>query len=54
MGERPELREELACDGCGRHGAYSFTGANLCLDCYEANGSCGAERLGGASSHPSE
>jgi hypothetical protein len=37
---RVEFKKELACDVCGRFGAFEFDGKNLCMDCYESHGSC--------------
>ena len=34
------LDENLTCDECGRYGAFYFDVRKLCLDCYEACGSC--------------
>jgi hypothetical protein len=35
---------EAACAECGRFGAYAFDGDTLCAECYQARGSCCAER----------
>ncbi len=34
---------QLACDACGRFGAYAFEDAALCTDCYASRGSCCSE-----------
>jgi hypothetical protein len=34
------LDENLACDECGRHGAFDFAERKLFPKCYEACGSC--------------
>ncbi len=39
-GAAPLLNENLACDVCGRFGAYRFGERALCQDCYTGSGSC--------------
>ena len=40
MPEPVEKQGELACEVCGRFGAYAFAGKNICADCYAAHCSC--------------
>jgi hypothetical protein len=40
MSNEPKLDENVACERCGRFGAYRFDGESLCADCYELRGSC--------------
>jgi hypothetical protein len=35
--------ENVVCDRCGRFGAFRFGDKALCLECYEAFGSCCVE-----------
>src|SRR5688572_28065419 len=37
---KPRLQEDAVCEVCGKYGAYVFDGKTLCVDCYEAAGSC--------------
>jgi hypothetical protein len=32
--------QNLACDECGKFGAYKLDGQNLCDECYVLKGSC--------------
>jgi hypothetical protein len=32
--------DTIACDECGRFGAYNFAGRHLCAECYQAGCSC--------------
>lgn len=43
MEETTELSKVLSCDDCGREGAFAFTGATLCPECYQLRGACCAE-----------
>lgn len=36
----PILNENVACDVCGRFGAYHFGERLLCQECYAGSGSC--------------
>jgi hypothetical protein len=36
----PTLNENVACDVCGRFGAYHFGERLLCQECYAGSGSC--------------
>lgn len=36
----PTFNESVACDVCGRFGAYRFGERLLCFECYAGNGSC--------------
>lgn len=38
------FQAERACDACGAFGGYVFEDEAVCLSCYQARGSCGAER----------
>ena len=40
MNERAQFEEEIACDLCGRFGAFAIGGGHVCENCYEAQGSC--------------
>ena len=40
MNERVPFEENVACDVCGRFGAFAIGNRHLCEDCYEAQGSC--------------
>jgi hypothetical protein len=40
MSSEVPFDERLACDACGRFGAFEFDGRKLCSDCYESCGSC--------------
>ena len=44
MSSAVNYQTEQMCAGCGRFGAYEFDGEALCSDCYQARGSCCAER----------
>jgi protein-arginine kinase activator protein McsA len=35
-----QFKEALACDVCGRFGAFEFEGTKLCAECYETRSSC--------------
>jgi hypothetical protein len=39
----PILNENVACDVCGRFGAYHFGERLLCQECYVGSGSCRPE-----------
>jgi hypothetical protein len=41
--DKPAFHEELTCDSCGRFGAHFFDSKKLCVDCYQACGSCCSE-----------
>lgn len=43
---QPDLHceSDLACNQCGKFGAYAFDGGQLCADCLHERGSCCAER----------
>ena len=43
MAHAVSFNPQLACDGCGRFGAYAFEDAALCTDCYASRGSCCSE-----------
>jgi hypothetical protein len=38
------FNSEVACTECGAFGAHVFEGEALCVSCYQARGSCCAER----------
>jgi hypothetical protein len=40
MANEVKFDENLACDRCGRFGAYQFDGERVCAECYELRGSC--------------
>lgn len=40
MSHNVRFDENLACERCGRFGAYQFDGERVCADCYELRGSC--------------
>ena len=44
MSSAVSYQTEQMCAECGRFGAYEFDGEALCSDCYQARGSCCAER----------
>jgi hypothetical protein len=50
---KPQFQEEAVCEVCGKYGAYVFDGKTLCVDCYEAAGSCCPE-FGPAQGNSSE
>lgn len=46
MSDKVEFRDQIACDICGRFGAFDFGKEKLCGDCYESRGSCCPEFCG--------
>ena len=38
--KKVELNEDVACDVCGKFGAFKFEERQLCVDCYGSYGSC--------------
>jgi hypothetical protein len=40
MSNEVRFDENLACERCGRFGAYQFDGERVCAECYELRGSC--------------
>ncbi len=40
MSRETQMDERVACDACGRFGAFTFGERHLCVDCYEECGSC--------------
>lgn len=37
-----QIKEDLACDTCGRFGAVVIDDRRLCPECYAESGTCGA------------
>ncbi len=56
--KKPRLDENTPCEVCGRFGAMDLGGQHLCVDCYEARGSCcpefGADDLWEVEEEPPE